>query len=138
MSVGRGWDGGMASPTKWTWDWVGSRSWWWTGRPGVLQSTGLQRVRHDWVIKLNWTECSLILKLFLLILLIAYILSCFSHVCQTSLFMEFPGKNTRVGCHFLLWGIFPTQGLKPLLLWLLLGRRILYRWATWQALIFSH
>ena len=46
----------MASLTQWTWVWVDSRSWWWTGRPGVLQSMGLQRVRHDWVTKLNWTE----------------------------------------------------------------------------------
>ena len=36
----RGWDGWMASPTRWTWVWINSRSWWWTGRPGVLQSTG--------------------------------------------------------------------------------------------------
>ena len=45
----RGWDGWMASPTQWTWVWVNFRSWWWTGRPGGLQSTGLQRVGHDWV-----------------------------------------------------------------------------------------
>ena len=44
----RGWDGWMASPTRWTWVWVNSRSWWWTGRPGMLQSMALQRVRHDW------------------------------------------------------------------------------------------
>ena len=43
----RGWDGWMASPTQWTWLWVNSGSWWWTGRPGVLQSMGLQRVGHD-------------------------------------------------------------------------------------------
>ena len=43
----RGWDGWMASPTQWTWAWVSSRSWWWTGKPGVLRSTGSQRVRHD-------------------------------------------------------------------------------------------
>ena len=48
-----GWDGWMASPTWWTWAWVGSRSWWWTGKPGVLQSVGLQRVRHDWATELN-------------------------------------------------------------------------------------
>ena len=36
--------------------WVGSWSWWWTGRPGVLQSTQLQRIRHDWVTELNWTK----------------------------------------------------------------------------------
>ena len=50
----RGWDGWMASLTQWTWVWVDSRSWWWTGRPGVLQSMGLQRIRHDWVTELNW------------------------------------------------------------------------------------
>ena len=52
----RGWDGWMASPTQWTWVWVSSRSWWWTGRPGMLQSMGLQRVRHDWATELNWPE----------------------------------------------------------------------------------
>ena len=51
----RGWDGWMASLTRWTWVWVNCGSWCWTGRPGVLQSTGSQRVRHDWVTKLNWT-----------------------------------------------------------------------------------
>ena len=44
----------MASPTRWTWVWVDSRSWWWTGRPGVLQSMGLQRVGNNWVTELNW------------------------------------------------------------------------------------
>ena len=43
-----GWDGWMASPTQWTWVWANSGRWWWMGRPGVLQSMGLQRVRHDW------------------------------------------------------------------------------------------
>ena len=56
----RGWDGWMASPPRWTWVWVSSGSWWWTGRPGVLQSMGLQRVGHDWVTELNWTDNSLI------------------------------------------------------------------------------
>ena len=50
----RGWDGWMASPTQWTWVWVDSGSWRWTGRPGVLWFMGSQRVRHDWVTKLNW------------------------------------------------------------------------------------
>ena len=54
----RGWDGWMASPTQWTWVWVNSESWWWTGRPGVLQSMGSQRVRHEWATQLNWTEVS--------------------------------------------------------------------------------
>ena len=51
----RGWDGWMASPTRWAWVWVNSGSWWWTGRPGVLRSMGLQRAGHDWVTELNWT-----------------------------------------------------------------------------------
>ena len=50
----RGWDGWMASLTGETWVWVNSRSWRWTGRPGILQSMGLQRVRHNWVTELNW------------------------------------------------------------------------------------
>ena len=45
----------MASLTRWTWVWVNSGRWWWTGRPGVLQSMGLQRVGHDWASELNWT-----------------------------------------------------------------------------------
>ena len=49
-----GWDGWMASPTQWTWVWVNSGSWLWTGKPGVLQSMGSQWVRHDWVTELNW------------------------------------------------------------------------------------
>ena len=52
----RGWDGWMASPTRWAWVWVNSGSWWWTGRPGVLWFMGSQRVGHDWTTELNWTE----------------------------------------------------------------------------------
>ena len=48
----------MASPTRWTWVWVNSGSWWWTGRPGVLRFMGSQRVGHDWAIEMNWTELS--------------------------------------------------------------------------------
>ena len=49
----RGWDGWMASPTWWTWVWVSSRSWWWPGRPGVLQSMGSQKVTHNWATELK-------------------------------------------------------------------------------------
>ena len=52
----RWWDGWMASPTQWTWVWVNSRSWWWTGRPGVLRFMGSQRVGHNWASELNWTN----------------------------------------------------------------------------------
>ena len=53
----RGWDGWMwmASPTQWTWVWVNSGSWWWTGRPGMLQFMGSQRVGYDWATELNWS-----------------------------------------------------------------------------------
>ena len=68
----RGWDGWMASPTQWTWVWVNSGSWWWTGRPGVLQSMGVAKSRtllSDWtdatILKLEslrWTWISLLSK----------------------------------------------------------------------------
>ena len=48
----RGWDGWMASVTQWAWVWTSCRSWWWTGKPGVLQSMGSQRVGRDWVTEL--------------------------------------------------------------------------------------
>ena len=50
----RGWDGWMASRTWWTWVWVNSGRWWWTGRPDVLWFMGSQRVGHDWATELNW------------------------------------------------------------------------------------
>ena len=54
--IDRGWDYWMASPTWWTWIWASFGSWWWTGNPGMLQSMGSQRVGHDRVTKLKWTE----------------------------------------------------------------------------------
>ena len=59
MSISRGMDkedvvyGWMVSPSRWTWVWVSSESWLWTGKPGLLQSMGLKRVRHKWVTELN-------------------------------------------------------------------------------------
>ena len=52
----RGWDGWMASTTQRTGVWVSSGSWWWTEKPGMLQSMGSQRVRHDWMTELKWTD----------------------------------------------------------------------------------
>ena len=76
----RGWDGGMASLTRWTWVWVNSRSWWWTERPGLLRFMGLQRVGHDWVTVLNWTDRKLkliypLMQLLLLLLCHSFNLS---------------------------------------------------------------
>ena len=52
----KGWDGWIASLTRWTWVWASSGSWWWIGKPGVLQSMGSQRVRHNGVTDLNWLD----------------------------------------------------------------------------------
>ena len=57
----RGWDSWMASPTQWTWVWVDSGSWWWTGRPGLLWSMGSQRAGHNWVTELNWMDYNTVL-----------------------------------------------------------------------------
>ena len=54
----RGWENEMteASPTQWIWVWVNSKSWWWTGKPGMVWFMGSQRVGLDWVTELNWNE----------------------------------------------------------------------------------
>ena len=61
----RGWDGWMASPTQWAWVSVNSGSWWWTGRPGVLQSMGLQRVRHDWATEMNYVYINIYMYIYI-------------------------------------------------------------------------
>ena len=58
----RGWDGWMASPTQWTRVCKTSGSWWWTGKPGVLQSMGSQRVAHHWATELSWTDVDIFIK----------------------------------------------------------------------------
>ena len=50
----RGWNGWMASLTRWRWVWASVRSWWWTGKPGVLQCMGSQKVGHNRATELNW------------------------------------------------------------------------------------
>ena len=50
----RGWNGWMVSLSWWTWVWASSGSWWWTGKPGMLQSMGSQRVGQDWATEMNW------------------------------------------------------------------------------------
>ena len=66
--------------TQWTWTWAGSRSWWWTGKPSMKQSMGLQRVRHDWEAELNWKRLENEIKLLWLIpfyhILVIFILLC--------------------------------------------------------------
>ena len=63
----RGWDGWMASPTQWTWVWVNSGCWRWTGKPGVMQSMESQRVEHGWVTELNGSSLAQILVMIILL-----------------------------------------------------------------------
>ena len=157
----------MASPTQWTWVWVDSGSWWWTGRPGVLQFMGSRRVRHNWATELNWSEAlgngnfrrspggsnlqpdlrqlPWSLDAQCLLADLCYPDSPLSLPClpKSRITQQFPpitttilcfprflcpwdssGKNTRVGCHFLLQGIFPNQESNP---GLLHCRQILYQ-----------
>ena len=88
----RGWDGWMASPSQWTWVWVNSRSWWWTGRPVLLQSMVLQRVRHDWATELNWTE-----------------LLCVRHSFEFSTWINFSQQCPEVGSVVFLYYISLRQ-----------------------------
>ena len=81
----REWDGWMAPPTQWTCIWVNSRSWWWTGRPGVLQSMGSQRVRHDWAT--DYTEMSQFSKLWYFIIPSTW--NSYVKVSETSLSVKF-------------------------------------------------
>ena len=60
----RGWDGWMASQTQWTCVWVNPRSWWWTGRPGMLRFMVSQRVGQDWATELNWTDTCICLDMY--------------------------------------------------------------------------
>ena len=114
----RGRDGWMASPVWWAWVWVGSGSWWWTGKPGVLQSMGSQRVGHSCSTEL--TEYIWKVKV-----LVTHLCPAFCNLWPTRLLCpwNYPGKNPGVGNHYLLQGIFLTQGSK---LGLPLCRQILY------------
>ena len=87
----RGWDGWRASPTQWTLVWVSSGSSWWTGKPGVLQSStvsGSQRVGHDWTTELNWTEPK-------------------AMVYQSGVWLKLCGNGLNLGSR---WEVRTTQG----------------------------
>ena len=115
----RGWDGWIASPTWWTWVWASSGSWWWTGKPSMLQSMGLQRVRHD------WTELTV---LFLISL------ECDWGICNfKSYFICFPQSYLFVYFTF-YWGmgwIFLSI-LRTFYLW---WKLVLYLWYKWQSIL---
>ena len=91
----RGWDGWMASPTWWTWVWVNSGSWWWTGRPGVPHVIhGVQRVRHNWETELNWWVIS-----------IFYFLGFFNITCYSLLILTFYPSRLAVESLLHKWSV---------------------------------
>ena len=102
----RGWDGWMASLTQWTWVWASSGSWWWTGQPGVLQSTGSQRVGHDWATELN-CSCVLVAKSCLILA------SPRTKVHQAPLSMGFSRQEYWSGLPFPSSGDLPDPGIEP-------------------------
>ena len=116
----RGWDGWMASLTQWTWVWVNSRSWWWTGRPGVLQSMGSQRVGHSWATELNEAEvqCPPLWKLAVCLCSVAWL--CLN-LCNP---MDYSPTGFSVHGIFLIrilvWvasvGYIPDPGIEPAIL----------------------
>ena len=119
----------MATPTWWTWVWVSSGSWWWTGKCGVLQSMGSQRFGHDWATELNREIPVISILLFFKVVFES------ENKCRSVISDSFwphglyspwnsLGQNTGVGSPSLLQGLFPTQGLNP---GLLHCRQILYQ-----------
>ena len=100
----RGWDGWMASPTRWTWVCVNSGSWWWTGRPGVLRFMGSQRVECDWT-ELNW-RCNELQN---------------STTCQFCAFHLWNEALTCPFCHVSHWGLLARfyYLLCPLQAWII-------------------
>ena len=130
----------MASPARCTWVWVNSRSWWWTRRPGVLRFMGSQRVRHDWVTELNWTDgimCVFILncrisyifcihKLCYMLVIVVQLLSCvwlfvtpwteahwplLSSTVFWSLLKFISIELVILSNHLILWEYLPVYGL---------------------------
>ena len=133
----------MASPTRWTWVWVNSGSWWWTGRPGMLQFMGLQRVGHDWT-ELNWD-----ISLFILVVSVHIL----THCMRAKLLQSCPTLCSPMDCSppgFSVHGILQARILEWVAIsssrgssWLsdwtqvpyvsCTGRRVLYTRTTWEA-----
>ena len=88
--------GAGVRPTRRTWDFVDSRSWWWTGRPGVLWFMVLQRVGHDWTIEVNWTDNECIRFIFRrenFVVIIRYIKSLVDPKSEVCYYVSFCGMN---------------------------------------------
>ena len=93
----REWDGWMASRTQWTWIWTSFGSWWWTGKPGMLQSMGLQRVGYNWATELDWWKGTL------------------GYVITPALEWFIPGgsDDKESACNVGDWGSIPELGRSP-------------------------
>ena len=99
----------MTSLTQWTWVWVGSGSWWWTGRPGMLQSMGLRRVRHDWatelcVLKMGSLRFILFREVFISPAVLSDLFLDWT-LCNRSFFQHFLVLPPLFGFHCLEWGV---------------------------------
>ena len=106
----RWWKKADSCLTRWTWVWVNSRSWWWTGKSGVLRFMGLQRVGYDWATELNWCQSpslSVTVRLFETPWTVAY---------QASFSMRFPRQEYWSGLSFPSPGDLLDWGIKPGLL----------------------
>ena len=114
----RGGDGWLASSTRRTWVWVSSRRWWWTGRPGMLQSMGLKRVRSDWTTEQQQQNLPSPHKYWLLFLPVAlqylFFPSCASYLTSAqalaNILFTYPQKLCIIWTnHFQSWHYFPCQ-----------------------------
>ena len=102
----------MASPSQWAWIWASSGSWWWTGKPGVLQSMGLQRFRHDWVNELN--RNIILLYVYVCMLSRVWLFAVpWTVAHQASLSMGFHRQEYQSGLPFFSPGNLPGPGIKP-------------------------
>ena len=119
----RGWDRWMASLTRWTWVWVNSGNWWWTGKPGMLQSMGSQRVGHDWATELNWFRVIIDM---LRLKSVFFLLVCFLphlyliHFCfifsflWISIWLKFTPENFILLVHLACWVVEKYMCLRSL------------------------
>ena len=128
----RGWDGWMASPTRWMWVWVNCGSWWWTGRPGVLWFMGSQRVGHDWETELTliqWMQCLSVHSVVQLCLNLCNLMNCslpgsYIHEIFQARILEWVNISFSRGSYWLGSNLC----LLNLLHW-----QVLFQWATWEA-----
>ena len=131
----RGWDGCTASSTWWTWVWVDSGCWWWTGRPGVLRFMGLQRVGHDWATELNWVTYFMVVCKLCVCSVMSNSLWLYGLyvACQAPLFMQFSRQECWSRLPFPTPGNLPYPGIKAVSCISCSGRLILHHCATWEA-----